>query len=85
MADGYVLSERLIKEDGTHPEFPGPSFWHFRKDRKAFRRFASELVVERPLLLQLPIIGRDLDKAQILGFTTSFDICLVHSTYKRKG
>ena len=61
-----------MKEGGTHPEFAGPSFWHFRKDRKAFRRFASELVVERPLLLQLPIIGHDLDKAQILGFHDIF-------------
>ena len=62
----------LLKDDGTHPEFPGPSFWHFRKDRKAFRRFASELVVECPELLDLPRIGHDLDKAQMLGFKDIF-------------
>ena len=62
----------LLKDDGTHPEFPGPSFWHFRKDRKAFRRFASELVVECPELLDLPRIGHDLDKSQMLGFKDIF-------------
>ena len=82
VCDGLLLTDTcypnmsLIKEDRTHPEFPGPSFWHFR-------RFASELVVERPLLLQLPIIGHDLDKAQMLGFhdifsTSSHALCTQH-------
>ena len=44
VCDGLWLTDTcypnmsLIKEDGTHAEFPVPSFWHFRKDRKAFRR-----------------------------------------------
>ena len=59
-------------DDGKHPEFPGPSFWHFRKNRKAFRRFAAELVVQNPILSQLPLIGHDLDKAQMLGFRDIF-------------
>ena len=67
-----LLKMMLVKDDGSHPEFPGPSFWHFRKDRQAFRRFAAELVVEHPALLNLPRIGHDMDKAQMLGFRDIF-------------
>ena len=68
----YPNLSLVKKSDGKHPDSPGPSFWHFRKDRKAFRRFAAELIVENPNLQQLPRIGHDLDKAQMLGFRDVF-------------
>ena len=48
--------------NGKHPKFPWPSFWHFKKTRETRRRFAGELLIHEPLLINLHKIGLDLDK-----------------------
>ena len=53
----------LINIDGKPLEFPGPSVWHFHKDRVEFRSFAAELVNLSPTLASLKKIGHDLDLA----------------------
>ena len=68
----YSNLSSVKKSDGKHPDFPGPGFWHFKKDRTTFRRFAAELLIENANLQQLPRIGHDLDKAQMLGFRDIF-------------
>ena len=72
MTDTTYSNEALIDLNGKHPEFPGPSFWHFRKTRESYRRFAGELVIEKPELLGLEKIGHDLDRALSNGFTDIF-------------
>ena len=34
LTDTTYLNESLINESKKHPEFPGPSFWHFKKSRQ---------------------------------------------------
>ena len=51
------------KETNNHPYFPGPSFWHFKKDRQSYRRFAGEILIAEPDLANIGKIGHDLDKA----------------------
>ena len=72
LTDTTYTNEALINLNGKHPEFPGPSFWHFRKTRESYRRFAAELVIEKPQLLGLKEIGHDLDKALSNGFSDIF-------------
>lgn len=72
LTDTTYTNEALIDLKGKHPEFPGPSFWHFRKTRESYRRFAGELVIQKPELLGLKKIGHDLDKALSNGFTDVF-------------
>ena len=67
LKDTTYTNESLIGKNRVHPEFPGPSFWHFKKTRAAFRRFAGELVIANPKLLGIKQIGHDLDKAQCQG------------------
>ena len=57
----------LLDDNGKHPEFPGPSFWHFRKDSDTYRRFAGELVIAMPELQGIRRVGHDLDKALAKG------------------
>ena len=46
LTDTTFSHEALINHrNGKHPEFPGPSFWHFKKDRETYRRFAGELAI----------------------------------------
>ena len=63
----------LLNKDGKHPEFPGPSFWHFSKSRATYRRFAAEMVVAEPALLGIRKIGHDLDKALAQGMKDIFN------------
>jgi len=72
LTDTTYTNEALIDLKGKHPEFLGPSFWHFRKTRESYRRFAGELVIQKPELLGLKKIGHDLDKALSNGFTDVF-------------
>ena len=72
LTDTTYTNEVLINLNGKHPEFPGPSFWHFRKTREGYRRFAGELIIGKPELLGLKKIGHDLDKALSNGFTVIF-------------
>ena len=53
--------------NGKHPEFPRPSFWHFKRTRETYRRFAEELLIYEPLLINLHKIGHDLDKGLAEG------------------
>ena len=62
----------LIDAHGKNPEFPGPSMWHFKKDRREFRNFAMELVIASGELKDLRRVGHDLDKATALGFKDVF-------------
>ena len=52
-------NEALVHEDlnGKNPEFPGPSFWPFRKSRECYRRFAGELVIQKAELRGIKKIG----------------------------
>ena len=47
--------------NGKHPKFLGPSFWHFKRTRETYRRFAGELLIYKPLLINLHKIEYDLD------------------------
>ena len=62
----------LINKENKHPQCPGPSMWHFRKDTAEFRTFALELVTALPELINIKIIGHDLDKATAVGFKSVF-------------
>jgi hypothetical protein len=64
-----LISERNIKK---HPEFPGPSFWHFHKNRETYRRFAGELLIQKPELSGIQKSAHDLDKAIARGMTDVF-------------
>ncbi len=72
LTDTTYTNEALIQLDGKHPEFPGPSFWHFRKTRESYRCFSGELVIQAPELLSLKKIGHDLDQALSSGFKDIF-------------
>ena len=72
LTDTTYTNEALVDLKGKHPEFPGPSFWHFRKTRESYRRFAGELVIQKPELLGLKKIGHDLDRAISNGFGDIF-------------
>lgn len=72
LTDTTYKNEALIDLKRKQPEFPGPSFSHFRKTRESYCRFAGELVIRKPELLGLKKIGHDLDKAISNGFTDVF-------------
>lgn len=78
MVDGLWLTdttypnESLINQSIKHPEFPGPSFWHFKKSRESYRRFAGELAIAKSELLGIKKIGHDLNKAIAGGMTDIF-------------
>lgn len=63
LTDTTYTSEALVDLNGKNPEFPGPSFWHFRKSKDCYRRFAGEFVTQKPELLGIEKVGCDLDKA----------------------
>ena len=70
--DTTYSNEALIDLKGKHPEFPGASYWHFRKMQESYRHFAGEIIIQKPELLCLKKIGHDLDKALSSGFTDIF-------------
>ena len=72
LTDTTYTNEALVNLQGKHPEFPGPSFWHFRKNRECYRRFAGELIILKPELLGIKKVGHDLDKALSSGLTDIF-------------
>ena len=71
-----TFSHKAVRNhrNGKHPEFPGPSFWHFKKDREGYRRFTGELAVAKLELLKIKV-GHDLNKAIAKGMT--------HTTHER--
>ena len=72
LTDITYSNEALLDSSGKHPEFPGPSMWHFKKNRETYRRFAGELVMNTPSLIELKKIGHDLDVAIFNGLTDIF-------------
>ena len=72
LTDTTFTNEALIDLNGKHPEFPGPSFWHFKKTRESYGRFAGELAIQNPLLLGIKKIGHDLDQVITKGVTDIF-------------
>ena len=68
-----VHKRTLIDLKGKNPEFPGPSFWHFRKTRECYQRFAGEIVIKKPERLKIKKIGHDLDKALSQGLCDVFN------------
>ena len=72
LTDTTYANESLINQSNKHPEFPGPSFWHFKKSRESYRRFTGELNNAKPELLGITRIGHDLDKAIAGGMTDVF-------------
>ena len=65
LTDTTYPNKSLHDINGKHPEFPG--FWHFKRIRKTYRRFAGELLLYQPLLINLHKIGHDLDKGLAEG------------------
>lgn len=72
LTDTTYTKEALIDLKGKHPEFPGPSFWHFHKMQESYRHYVGELAIQKPELLGLEKIGRDLNKALSNHFTDVF-------------
>ncbi|KXJ09617.1 hypothetical protein AC249_AIPGENE23030 [Exaiptasia diaphana] len=80
LVDGLWLTDTSFQHEGLicerdsrrHPEFPGPSFWHFCKNRETYRRFAGELLIEKPELSGIKKVGNGLDKAIAKGMKDIF-------------
>ena len=73
LTDTAYTNEALIDLKGKNPDFPGPSFLHFRKTRECCRIFAGEIVIRKPELLKIKKIGHDLDKALSQGLCDVFN------------
>ena len=69
LTDTSFSNEALLNINNEHPQFPGPSFFHFHKKRECYRRFAGELVIQKPELSGIKKVGTDLDKALSNGIT----------------
>ena len=83
MTDSTYQNVSLVGRYGKHPEFPGTSFWHFRKTEKTYRRFAGKLLIAEKLLSGIKKIGHHFDKALAKGITgfVSFSqifMCIIH-------
>ena len=72
LTDSTYPNLSLLDEDGKHPEFPGPSQWHFRKNRESYRRFMGELTLASPELRHMKKFGHDLDVAICDGINNVF-------------
>ena len=65
ISDGLLLTDTtysnlaLLDNRGKNPEFPGPCFWHFKKSRESYWRFAGEIVIHAPELAEVRKIGHD--------------------------
>ena len=73
LTDMTYTNKALIDLKGKNAEFPEPSFWHFRKTRECYQRFAGEIVIKKPELLNIKKIGHDLDKALSQGLCDVFN------------
>ena len=74
ICDGLLLTDTsypnlslLDKRTKNPPQFPGPSFWHFKKNEEAYRRFAGEMVIAEPSIANVQKVGHDLDKSIAKG------------------
>ena len=48
LTDTTYTNQALVELKGKHLEFPVPCFWHFRKTRGSYCRFAGEQVIHKP-------------------------------------
>ena len=85
MTESIYQNLSLVDQNGKHPEFPGPWFWHFRMTEETSRQFADKLLIAEPLLSQVKKIGHDLDKALAKGITSFVSLlqgfmCIIHSS-----
>ena len=53
----------MDKRKNKAPQFPGPSFWHLKKNEKAHQRFTGEMVIADPSIANIQEFGHDLDKS----------------------
>ena len=53
----------MDKRKNKPPQFPGPSFWHFKKNGEAYQRFTREMVIADPGIANIQKFGHDLDKS----------------------
>lgn len=53
LTDTTYTNEALIDLMGKNPQFPGPSFWHFRNTRECYQRFAGGIVIKKAELLKM--------------------------------
>ena len=74
ICDGFFLTDisypnlpLLDKRKNNPPQFPGPSFWHFKKNEEAYQRFAGEMVIAEPSIANVQKVGHDLDKSIAKG------------------
>ena len=70
----YPNKSLLDISSGKHPQFPGPFFWHFKKNEEVYRRFAREILIADPSLAGIKKIGHDLDRAIAKGTVYQFPI-----------
>ena len=84
LTDTSYRNKRLLKESSGHsPVFFGPCMLHFKKNDEAFSRFAMEMRVGNPGLLNLKAVGVDMESAIFNGFKVHFEklsrlICVRH-------
>ena len=84
VTDTSFTNTSLINErDGKHPEFPGPLMLHFKKDSETFKRFAAEIILGNPTLMDIKKIGHDMDPALKKGLKSIFNksetlLCVQH-------
>ena len=50
LTDTTYTNEALNNQKDKHPEFLGPSFWHFKKTQASYRKFAGEFIIANPSL-----------------------------------
>ena len=53
----------MDKRKNKAPQFPGPSFWHFRKNEEAYQRFTGKMVISDPSIANIQEFVHDLDKS----------------------
>ena len=74
ICDGLFLTDTshpnlslLDKRKNNPPQFPGPSFWHFKKHEEAYQRFAGEMVIAELSIANVQKVEHDLDKSIAKG------------------
>ena len=75
ICDGFFLTDisypnlsLLDKRTNNPPQFPGLSFWHFKKkNEEAYQRFAGEMVIAEPSIANVQKVRHDLDKSNAKG------------------
>ena len=61
-----------VDATGKSPVYFGLCMFHFKKDEEAFRRFAVEVCVGNPKLIELKLVGVDMESAIYQEFKSTF-------------